>query len=76
MKKTKVDKLGRIVIPVSYRKSLRISPETELIVNLQENGILITPLKSICKICEKPLENATALPVCNVCISRIKSLNI
>ena len=76
MRKTKIDKLGRIVIPISYRKVLNINEETELVLDLKENQVVITPSMSVCRLCNKPLERKGALPVCDVCISKIKSLNM
>ena len=76
MRKTKIDKLGRIVIPISYRKALSINEETELVLDLKENQIVVTPSISICRLCNKPLERDGGLPVCDACISKIKSLNM
>ena len=76
MRKTKIDKLGRIVIPISYRKALSINEETELVLDLKENQIVVTPSISICRLCNKQLERNGALPVCGACISKIKSLNM
>ena len=76
MRKAKIDKLGRIVIPISYRKALSIDEETELVLDLKENQIVVTPSISICRLCNKPLERKGSLPVCGACISRIKSLNM
>ena len=76
MRKTKIDKLGRIVIPISYRKVLNINEETELVLDLKENQVVITPAVSACRLCNKPLEREGVLPVCDACISKIKSLNM
>lgn len=76
MRKAKIDKLGGIVIPISYRKALSIDEETELVLDLKENQIVVTPSISICRLCNKALERDGALPVCGACISKIKSLNM
>ncbi len=76
MRRTKIDKLGRIVIPISYRKALSINEETELILDIKENQIVIIPSISVCRICNKPLKQEAQLPVCDTCISKIKSLNM
>ena len=75
MKKAKIDKLGRIVIPVSYRKVLHLDQENELILDLRGNEIVITPSTSVCKICSRALEGENALSVCDSCIAKIKSIN-
>lgn len=75
MKKAKIDKLGRIVIPVSYRKVLHIDQESELILDLRGNEIVITPSTSVCKICSRALEGENALSICDSCIAKIKSIS-
>ena len=76
MKKTKIDKLGRIVIPISYRKELNITTETDIIIECNKSIITISPSSSICKICEKSLDSDSSLPICKNCILKIKSLKI
>lgn len=36
----KVDKLGRIVLPVAVRRQLRIHPEDALEIDVEETGII------------------------------------
>ena len=73
MKRAKIDKLGRIVIPIGYRKALRITHESEMTIQLRGNEIIITTSESICKICEQPLDHSHELSICTACISKIKS---
>ena len=76
MKKIRIDKLGRIVIPMHYRKALGITTETELILEYTDNKMTISISEDICKICEKRLDRAfTDLPICNECVEKIKKIN-
>ena len=76
MKKIRIDKLGRIVIPMHYRKALGITTETELILEYTGSKMTISISEDICKICEKRLDRAsTDLPICNECVEKIKKIN-
>lgn len=75
MKVVKIDSLGRIVIPISFREALGIKPDSELITTLQNGSVLITPKISICRICGNPVSNKKC-PLCDACILNIKSLTI
>ena len=41
MKKTTLDKLGRIVIPIDWRRELMINEDTKLELTFTENKIII-----------------------------------
>ena len=41
MKKARIDKLGRIVIPINYRKNLDITTDTDLIIECSDGKIEI-----------------------------------
>ena len=38
----KIDNLGRIVIPISYRKALRLKSEDSLTISLKKDEIIIS----------------------------------
>lgn len=76
MKKTKVDKLGRIVIPISYRKKLNITCDSEIVVECAKGKITITPTVYVCKICEKSIVKDTKLHICNECVRKIKETDL
>jgi transcriptional pleiotropic regulator of transition state genes len=76
MKRARIDKLGRIVIPMHYRKALGITTETDLTLDCDNNKIIISPSESNCKICEKPIiHKVTDLPICNECVEKIKKIS-
>lgn len=53
MKRTRIDKLGRLVIPIGYRKELNITTDTDLIVDYENDKIVISKIGNFCKICNK-----------------------
>ena len=73
MKKARIDKLGRIVIPISYRRHLNITTETDLLINCDDRIISILPIPYTCRICGSEIKEKTDIPLCGECISKIKS---
>ena len=74
MKICKTDNLGRIVLPIGFRKTLSITENTELIVSLKKDAILITPKETLCKICgEAAFDKRFSL--CKKCIEEIKKIS-
>ena len=73
MKKTRVDRLGRIVIPIDCRKSLGITENTELIVDYDNSHVTITPVNESCKICGECAPISADLPLCLACVTKIKN---
>ena len=74
MKKAKIDKLGRIVIPVNFRRKFKITTDTDLLIDCDSKAIKILPLISTCKLCDKEIAESTDIPLCNECINKIKHI--
>lgn len=74
MKQTRIDKLGRIVIPINYRKKLNITENTDIQISFFEDCINIKPVKISCKLCNCNIEPMSPVPICDKCIKKIKSL--
>ena len=68
-----VDKLGRVVIPIEYRKNLGIEKNATVIVSLEESAIIVTPKQKRCLICQKPLTEEGRYQICENCLSEIRS---
>ena len=75
MKSTKIDKLGRVVITVSYRKELNIDTDTEVKITLSDGQIVIKPFHSSCLLCGRAIENNIEVALCTDCIEKVKSLS-
>ena len=75
MKNTRIDKLGRIVIPKSYREALSITEHTDLIITFSNKDIIITPSENLCKVCGKETAQNLKFPLCAECVKKIKTLD-
>ena len=73
MKIARIDALGRIVIPISYRRSLDITPEKDLKIEMTNGKIVISERELLCKLCGDGIQSAE-IPLCKSCISKIKSI--
>ena len=72
MKITKIDSLGRVVIPIEYRKALHLTPNTALTFERAEEGVRILPLEKRCRLCEAVIDTTRPFPLCDICIEKIK----
>ena len=72
MKKCKIDMLGRMVIPMHYRKELGISENSILNVECMNGRIIITPSKRKCCLCGADVDINFEIPLCKNCIEKIK----
>jgi len=74
--RSKIDNLGRVVIPKSIRKALNIESNSEISMYVENSNLIITKGNQNCSICDTKdishqLKNKF---LCNVCISDIKDL--
>ena len=69
-----IDKLGRIVLPMSYRKKLSLKSYDKVSITLNDREIIITPLEKQCALCGEKITANTKLKLCKACISKIKAL--
>ena len=67
-----VDKLGRIVLPMSFRKQLNISENSKVRVSLEDNSIIVTSSELCCALCGCKAELHTNAPLCLKCVQKIK----
>ena len=72
MKKSKVDRLGRIVIPIQYRRALGLSCDSEINIDFYDNQVIITASQKICRLCGTDLEIEKEIPLCESCIKKVK----
>ena len=64
----KIDKLGRVVIPVEYRKRLGISLGDEVDIKISDGGVVIAPIAQSCCVCGKRLDKSGGVPLCDRCV--------
>ena len=68
----RIDKLGRITIPIDYREKFNLSENAPIRITCEENGIIISPTASACKICGAFIKPNSKFPICQECIKAIK----
>ena len=76
MKQSSIDKLGRIVIPIQFRKELGIDEATPLSISLEDGAVVLRPKQSVCPLCKLSFKEEQALPICKSCVKRIKELEL
>ena len=69
----KIDNLGRVVIPVGFRKRLGIDRDSRLIMSLENDMIIIRSNVFRCALCSVEISKDQNLPVCDACRQRIKN---
>ena len=66
----KVDKLGRIVIPLQLRKKYGLTEGASIEFKDSQEGILLKSSEPLCKICHGKITDASQLPLCEACLSK------
>ena len=67
-----IDNLGRVVIPMEFRKKLAIESNSKVFVSLENDTIILTPTKKYCALCGERIEKIRKLRICDGCVLKIK----
>ena len=67
-----VDNLGRIVIPIEFRKKLNIELNSKVLVFLENDTLIISPTTKCCALCGAKIEGTQKFRLCKACITEIK----
>jgi AbrB family looped-hinge helix DNA binding protein len=54
--RVKIDKSGRIVVPVNFRKSLKIKTGDEFLFRLEDDSIRLIPIQQTVKLAQKSVK--------------------
>lgn len=68
----KIDKLGRVVLPMDFRKALGLEGEVEVVLSIRDNFITIRGAGTHCRLCGSSDNVEESLGVCLNCIKRIR----
>ena len=74
MKTCRIDKLGRIVIPIQYRKKLGLCEGSELNIEYEGRRVIVTPAEELCRICGGKLCDCREIAICKGCIEKVKRM--
>lgn len=69
----RIDKLGRIVLPMDFRKALGLEGEANVILDICGNTIVVKGADTACKLCGSK-KDMSELKICSSCIRKIKKL--
>ena len=70
----RVDKLGRIVLPMNYRKALGLEPDSEVVLGIDDGIITVKPCGEGCRLCGSRDNVNEQFSLCVTCITKIKDI--
>ena len=76
MKKATIDNLGRIVIPIGWRRELNLTKNSILELSFDGEKIIIEKEKLQCKLCGSKNNILGNFRLCSKCISKIKEITL
>ena len=71
---TTMDELGRVLIKREIREALSVEQGARFSATVENGAIVLRPCERVCAVCRCSIEDDRELPVCNSCISKIKSM--
>ena len=69
-----VDQLGRIVLPMEFRKKLGIERNTRVSIYMHDDTVLVKAFEKSCLMCKSKSELNTELGICRACIEKVKKV--
>ena len=69
-----IDRLGRVVLPISYRRRLALTENSKVRISLGDNAIIITPSGKCCALCGSDSNLRDDIQLCNDCIKKVKNI--
>ena len=69
----RIDKLGRIVLPMHFRKTLGLEGEADVVLDICGNTIIVKCADTACRLCGSTNEVSGNLSICAECRAKIKS---
>ena len=66
-----VDDLGRVVLPIKFRRKLGLGKDSKVFVSLNNNTIQIKPTDTLCALCDNSRGVNVELRLCDDCIKKV-----
>ena len=70
-----VDNLGRIVIPMEYRRVTGVDVNSRVLLSWTDDILTISPLDRHCALCGERIKPAREIRLCDECIEKAKQIN-
>ena len=67
----KIDELGRIVLPIEFRKALNVDTKCDLDMEIKDRTIVLMPKQTVCHICGTSIPIKSKYCLCKACIKMI-----
>lgn len=71
-----LDSLNRVVIPLEFRKSIGVDPNSAVTISCQDGKIIIEPQKTLCRVCGSGDSVNEDIPLCAACLAKAHSIKI
>ena len=68
----KVDELGRVVLPMEFRRELNIGYKCDIRMEVKDGSIVLTPNECVCMGCGEIISPKTKYRLCDRCVTRIR----
>ena len=68
----KIDELGRIVLPIEFRKALNVDTKCDLDMEIKDRTIVLMPKQTVCHICGTSIPIKSKYCLCKACVKMIK----
>lgn len=69
----KIDELGRVVVPMKFRKELGLKTDSSVWLSMVNGEILLSPVAKTCALCGAKAEDEKGFRLCAACIEKIKN---
>jgi AbrB family looped-hinge helix DNA binding protein len=70
----RVDRLGRIVIPLEMREKYGLCEGTEIEFLDSGDGVTVRSTEPFCKLCRAKIDSGSNIPLCDNCIAEVTKL--
>ena len=71
----KVDRLGRIVIPMELRRKYGLLEGADVKFEDNGSGVIVKAAGCVCCICSKKISADSDIPLCSKCVRKVKEYN-
>lgn len=68
MKKARLGRNGRIVIPKSVRKEMNIEEGSPIVITYEKGAVVVRVDRLTCRLCGSQIESERSLRLCDKCI--------
>lgn len=68
-----IDALGRVVIPIEFRRRLGVESNAKVFVSLENDVIIISTVNTYCALCGIRIEKERKFRLCDRCTLKIKA---